>query len=170
MNVTINNQCTNIELTSLIYFTKDATRFMQFPQQVNANSIMKANFITGTDRNTFGGALLYHLRWKKDASIIAQLLVIWRCGFDRPYSHAWLIEHDITLDWNEDMLKRLYHVYDSQHEAYSTGCRGKWLLNDNAKLKTVCKTSYSVFEINVTISEENYLFLPQKPLRIDPTR
>jgi hypothetical protein len=46
---------------------------------------MKANFMTGIDRDTFGGALLYNLQWEDGASISTQLLVIWGYNPDGSY-------------------------------------------------------------------------------------
>jgi hypothetical protein len=66
MYAIINNQCHNIELTSPVYFTKDTTFYIQFPQQVDFKSTMEVNFKTDIDRDTFGGALLYHLQRKKN--------------------------------------------------------------------------------------------------------
>jgi hypothetical protein len=108
--MTINNRCANIELTSPVYFTKDATYHIPFLQQVNSKSIMKINFITGIDRGTCGGVLLYRLQRKEHASTSTQLLVIWRCRSDNTYphvlySHAWLIEHENTLVLDKDKLK-----------------------------------------------------------------
>jgi hypothetical protein len=181
MEVAIDNQCTDIELTSSTYFIKDATCCIQFPQQVNPKSIMRTTFKTGADRDIFGGALLYHLKGKKndeynnqsdkDTLISTQLLVIWGYNSDRIYSHVHLIEHKSTLIWNEDKLKRLYHVYDSQYKTYSDiSQEEEWLLDDNIKLKTVYVSSHGGFEIWVIISEDKYTFSPRKPLWIDPNR
>jgi hypothetical protein len=170
MNVNINNQCSNIILTSLVYFIKDTTCYIQFPRQVNSKSIMKVNFITGLGRQTFGGALLYHLQGKEGVLTSTQLLVIWGYRFDWIYSHALLIEHESTFVWNEDKLERLYNAYNSQYEVYTTIFREEWLLDDNTILKTACESSYRGFETEVIISEDEYLSRPIKPLWIDPNR
>jgi hypothetical protein len=126
MDVIIDNQCTDIELTSPVHFIKNATFHMQFPQHVNSNSIVKANFaITGINRNTFGGALLYRLQRKEDESKSIQFLVIWGCESDSIYLRTWLIKRENTLVWSENKLKELYHVYDSQHKEYSTFTHGR---------------------------------------------
>jgi hypothetical protein len=75
--MTIKNQCSNIKLTSPVYFIKDTNCHIQFPQQVNPKSAVRINFISSTNRDTFGGVLLYHLQRKEGASTDAQLLVIW---------------------------------------------------------------------------------------------
>jgi hypothetical protein len=75
--MTINNQCSNIKLTSPTYFTKDATCHIQFPQQVDSKCIMKAKFRIGIDQATFGGVLLYHMKGKDDVLTNTQVLVIW---------------------------------------------------------------------------------------------
>jgi hypothetical protein len=168
MDVTINNQCTDIELTSTAYFTKDATCHIQFPLQVNTNRIMKASFITGINRDTFGGALLYHLRQKEDASIITQLLVIWGYKSDGLYSYVLPIEHKNTLVWNEDKLKRLYNIYDSQCNVSSNIER--WLLNNNTNLKAECELSHGGFGMNIIVSEEKNRVHLTRPLCIDPNR
>jgi hypothetical protein len=169
MNMTIDNRCSKTEMISPVYFTKDATRHIQFPQQVSSKGKMKVNFITGVDRGTFGGALLYHLQRKENASMSSQLLVIWGYESDKIYLHVWLVERKSTLVWNKDKLKRLCNVYNSQYHLGSI--TKEWLLDDNTKLKTRCKTSYeSGLEMVVIISEEKDLLHPVKPLWIDPIR
>jgi hypothetical protein len=69
MDVAISNQCSNIKLVSPVHFTKNAAWYIQFPQEVDSNSIVKVSFIAGIDRDTFGGALLYNLQQKEDESI-----------------------------------------------------------------------------------------------------
>jgi hypothetical protein len=166
--MTINNQCSNVELSPLVYFTKDVTCHIQFPRQVNPKSIMKANFITGIDRDTFGGALLYCLRWKENISTSTQLLVIWGYKSNETYLHALLIEHESMLFWNEDKLKKLYFVYNSLwHTHFDSGI---WLLNDDTKLGLVYKTLCGGFEMEVTISESKSSFHPTEPLWVDPNR
>jgi hypothetical protein len=146
---------------------------ISFPQQVNPESIMKVNFVTGVDRDRFGGALLYHLQREEDTSISTQLLVIWGC---RPndtylhtlYPHAWLIEHESTLVWDKDKLKMLYDKYDDHW--YTKSDLGLWLLNDNTELRTEYKTSYGGYGMEITISENENMLYPMKPLWVDPNR
>jgi hypothetical protein len=115
---------------------------------------VKVSFRTGVDRDTFGGALLYHLQRKEkgesedqsdiDTSTSTQFFVIWGSIPDvrsypgvhvsESYLRAYLIEHESALTWNEDKLKRLYHVYNDQFTVYNTISLGCWLLNDNTKL------------------------------------
>jgi hypothetical protein len=168
MNITINNQCTNIELTSLVYFIKDTICHIHLPQQVNPESIMKANFIINIEQGMFGGALLYHLRWKEDIATNVQLLVIWKHSSYGPYSDAWLIEHESTLVWDEDKLKRLHDVYNIHYHGYVDS--KIWLLDDNTRLKTVCEVSHGGFEIEIIVSKEERQLLPAKPLWIDSNR
>jgi hypothetical protein len=168
MNVTVNNQCSNIELVSPVHFIKNAIYHVQFPQRVEPNRIMRANIMIGIDRDMFGGALLYHLRRKVNASISTQLLVIWGLRHDSIYSHVWLIEHESTLFWDKDKLRRLYDVYNSQYGAYSTIYRGKWLLDDDTKLETKYVSSHRDFEIIISKSER--ILYPITPLWIDPNR
>jgi hypothetical protein len=168
MNVTIDNQCPNTELTSPAYFIKDTTRHMHFPQSVNSESKMEANFKTGMDGDTFGGTLLYHLQWKEDASISTKLLVIWGWNSYGLYSHAWLIEHESALTWNEDKLKRLYDVYNSQCNIDFD--EREWFLDGNKKLRTKCETSRGGLEMNIAISEETNLLSYRKPVWVDSNR
>jgi hypothetical protein len=168
MDVTIKNRCPDIKLVSPVCFTKDVTCHMQFLQQVNAECIMKGNFIINIERDTFGGALLYRLRRKDDTLISAKLLIIWGYSSDGIYSHAYLIEHESTLIWNEEELERLWHVYDSQYNTHSN--IGIWLLNDNTVLKTRSEASYRVFEMNTTIYEEKSPLYLVKPLWVDSNR
>jgi hypothetical protein len=170
MNMIIDNQCTNIELVSPVYFAKDTRCHIQFPQQVETKRTMKANFMTRVDLDAFGGVLLYHLQRKEDASRIAQLLIIWGCEYNKFYSHTWLTKDESSLIWNEEKLASFYHAYDSEYEAYSDIRWEKWLLDDNTSLKTECKISYGDFETKVTISEDKYISRPIKPLWIDPNR
>jgi hypothetical protein len=183
MEVTIDNQCSNIELTPPTHLTKNTTCYIQFPQQMDSKNRVEIDFKTYMYRNIFGGVLLYHLQRKgnseygnradidKDASISTQLLAIWEFRIDRFYSHAYLIEHESTLVWNEDMLKRFYDKYDNQNDTDIIFNTGKWLLDDDTKLKIVCKASYRrSFEMDITISEEKDPLHPTKPLWVDPNR
>jgi hypothetical protein len=167
IDVTIDNQCSDIELTSPVCFIKDGACHVQFPQRVNPESVMKANFITGMNRDVFGGALLYHLKRKMDASISTQLLVIWGYGSYLPYSRALLIEHENTFTWDEDKLKRFYDACSRHRYAYFF--TNDWLLNDNTRLGTWYPPSRG-FKMNVSISKRQCLFLPRKPLWVDPNR
>jgi hypothetical protein len=170
MFVTIDNQCTNIELTSPAHFIKVATCHGHFPQ-VNPKSSMKVNLKIDASKDTFGGALLYHLQRKMDTSMSTQLLIIWEFRIDRFYSHTWLIEHGSAFIWNEDMLKRLYDKYDSQHDTDIILNTEKWLLDDNTKIEIVCKAlSEGDFEMNIIISEEKDLCHPIRPLWVDLNR
>jgi hypothetical protein len=169
--VIIKNEFTNIELTSPVYFVKDTTCHIQLPQQVSPKSTVKTNFITGMDQDTLGGALLYHLK-KEDASISAQLLVIWGCDYGY-YSDSWIIDHGSAFVWNEDKLKKLYEAYEILGLYISPE---HYLLNDDTRLEVTCHQSYEFSQIEVTISEEEEeeeegnLSYPMKPLYVDPNR
>jgi hypothetical protein len=144
---------------------------MPFPQQVDSNRIMKTNFITSIDQDTFGGVLLYHLRRKEDAkdtSTSTQLLLIWGRRHNEPYSHALLIEHESTFVWKKDKLKRLYDEYNSQYDI-GPGMES-WLLNDDSKLRIMVKTSHNGFEMEVVISDGKHLLCLIRPLWVDPNR
>jgi hypothetical protein len=157
-----------MELASPVHFTKNVACHMQFSQQVDSKSEIKVNFITGMDRDTFGGILLCHLQRKVDALTSIQLLVIWGWNSYGLYSHAWLIEHESTLDWDENKLKSLYDVYNSQHNINFN--RREWFLDDNTKLKTVCVLLHGGLKMNIIISEKKDILYPGKPLWIDPNR
>jgi hypothetical protein len=168
MNMTIDNQCSSIELVSPVYFTKDATCHIQFLQQVDSKSEMRVKFKSGIIQDTVGGILLYRLQWGEDVSTSTQLLVIWGCKFNRFYSHVRLIEHESTLDWDKDKLKMLYDIYDSQCNINFN--RREWFLDDSIKLKTKCEISHGGLEMIIIISEEKDIPLPRKPLWIDSKR
>jgi hypothetical protein len=174
IDIAIENHCPNIKLTSPVYFTKDVTCRIQFPQQVDSKSRVDVNIKTGMARDTFGGILLYHIEGKEDTSISTQLFVIWGCKIDRIYSHTWiylhtwLVEYEYTLTWNEDRLKQLHDVYSSQYEVYFD--TQEWLLNDNTMLKTECETSYGGPKMEVSIFEKEDLTHLVTPLWIDSER
>jgi hypothetical protein len=170
MNVTIDNRCSKMELASPMYFTKDATCHIQFPQQVNTGHIIRVNFKTRVDRDIFGGVLLYDNppNIDKDTSISTQLLVIWGSKSDCLYSHAYIIEHESTLTWSEDKLERLYDGYNSQYGVCPE--LGRWTLKDGILLVTKCESSHGGLEMEIIFSEDHYLFLLTKPLCIDSNR
>jgi hypothetical protein len=146
---------------------------IQLPQQVDSNSIMKANFITSINQDTFGGVLLYHLQGKKDTPTSTQLLMIWGYKSNGLYSNVLLIEHENTLIWSEDELKRLYHVYDSRYKAYyDTDLFGRetWLLDDNTELHMSCNSWCKDFKIELSIFESETSTYPPRPLWIEPNR
>jgi hypothetical protein len=140
---------------------------------------VQANIITGVNRDTFGGALLYRLQRKenaesddlsdKSASISTQLLVIWGCESNKFYSRLLLIEHESAFVWNRDKLKRFYDVYNSRYNI-SSRLSDKWLLNDKTLLRTDCGSSRGGFKIIIFIYESEYLLSPRKPLQIDLNR
>jgi hypothetical protein len=180
MEVTINNQCTNIELTSPMHFIEDVTYHGHFPQKVNSES-EKVNFKIGVHQSTLGGALLYHIQRKKndesnnradeDTAISTQLLVIWKFRIDRFYLYVYLVDHESTLVWNEEMLKMLYDVYNSQVDTEFIFDSGRWLLDNNTKLRITCEALCKrSFKKDITISEEKDLLHPTKPLWVDPNR
>jgi hypothetical protein len=171
MDVIIDNQYSNTALISPVCFTKNVTQHIQFPRKVNPKSTMQTRFITGMDQDTFGGALLYLLQRKEDASISTQILIIWGRKYDTLYSRAWLIEHENTFTWNKRKLKRLYHRYDRRCNVDTIPNGEKWLLNDNKKLRISCEILYKkCFRMDINISEEDYIFRPIKPLWIDTDR
>jgi hypothetical protein len=167
IDMTIYNSCTNIELTSPVYFIQDTMCRIQFPQQVNSNNIIKIKFATGIDRDTFGGALLYNLQ-RECGTISAQLLVIWgykSCGI---YSHAWIIKHESTLIWDKNKLKRFHDVYNSRRDEYLN--IGRWGLDNNTELRTECVTSHGGFAIAVIIFEGSRRGIFYTTPRVDPNR
>jgi hypothetical protein len=171
MDVTIHNQCTNIELTSLVYFTKDTMHCGHIPKQANSKRSMHVKVPINLD--TFGGVLLYHLQRKendKTTSTSTQILVIWGRSSDWFYSNVYIVEHENALDWNKDKLERLYDEYDSQYYVRSNIDMYEWLLDDNIMLKTTCESSHGDLKMQVIISEEIYLDRPIKPLWIDANR
>jgi hypothetical protein len=168
IDLTIISQCSNIKLAYPVHFIKDAACHIQFSQKLDSNYIVKAKFATGIGRSTFGGALLYHLQQKVDESISTQLLVIWGCNINGLYSHTWLIEHESTFVWDKDKLKKLHDVYNSRYDVYLYV--GRWLLDDNTRLKTVCESLHGGLKMDVIISENEYLLCPIRPLWIDSNR
>jgi hypothetical protein len=109
---------------------------------------MKANFTTGIDRDTFGGALLYNLQWEEGASISTQLLVIWGYNPDGSYLRVRRIEHENTYNWDKDKLKELYDVYSSPDK--SCAC-DDWKLDNSTRLGILCSMLYSGSKMDVTI-------------------
>jgi hypothetical protein len=168
VDVTIDNRCRNIKLTSPVYFIKDTTCHIQFPQQVNFESVIKVNFITSIDRDRFGGVLLYHLQRKEDTSTSVQLLMIWGYNSEMLYSKAWLIEHEHALVWNEDKLKRLHDVYNRHRNAYLD--IESWSLDDNTELETVYRASHGRFGMKIIIFEEIFQQPLIEPLWVDSSR
>jgi hypothetical protein len=168
MEITIVDQCSNIKLVSPVYFIKDTVYHVQFPQQVNPKSTKRINFMTGINRDSFGGVLLYHLQRKEDILTSIQLLVIWGYKSNRLYSDVLLIEHENTFIRSKDKLKRLYDVYNSQYDR-DFAIEG-WLLDDSTKLKTKCEMSHGGFKMKVVISGERDQSQSQRPLWIDSNR
>jgi hypothetical protein len=129
---------------------------------------VKINFKTSMNRDTFGGALLYHLQREENTPISAKLLVIWGWNTYCIYSRAWIIEHDSTLDWDKDKLKRLYDAYHIHYYVYFY--MGKWLLSNNTKLQIVDDVSHGYLKMEVIISREESRLSHQKPPWIHPNK
>jgi hypothetical protein len=153
------------------YTSSSASKFQKYNE-----SYLKI----GMDRDMIGGALLYHLRRKKndeygdqsdkDTLISTQLLVIWGGNTNEYISDVFIIEHESAFIWNEQKLEKLCHAYNSHYYSYVKLDTKYWLLDGNTKLETWCESSHGGFEMTIIISEAKCLNCPEKPLFIDPNR
>jgi hypothetical protein len=189
-NVTIQNQCPDIELVSPIYFCDGGTYNEYFVERTNVSSMVKIDLRFSLDKLP-GGILMYKVQRKgntkldhqshtdttsieavEDASKMMRLLVAWKIeSSDKLRARIMPVEHSNELVLNEDRLAQLYEKIDGQSYRRYSFFKSTWLVYDN----TVLKVTYEAvqkedFELKITISEGAKGEDTMKPVWIDSIR
>jgi hypothetical protein len=187
--VTVHNQCSNIELISLIYLGNGAVCPKLSGQRIDIGARMNASFEINTTQCDFEGALLFELQRhvesdnqcnmdsltkevnKKDTTHV-HMLVVWEVKNSKYFVHVALVEHTKEFTWNEDKLKKLYHENRWWLKEYDSAASHTWFIDDNMVLKTTFETSglKENFELSISISEEEKDDYVIRPLYVNLER
>jgi hypothetical protein len=175
----IYSQCLNVDLVSPIYVTDSGLECYRPPDyKVYAGDAMKSGFIIDRLDNASGGVLICKLQRKqspestgidRDASNVAQLLVVWRISESNELcADVLLIEHNKRLD--EDNLRKLYHKNIGQFRLRHDFAAEIWLLNNNTVLRTTFEIKNEDKLLNITIFELARHKYARTPAYITPKR
>jgi leucyl aminopeptidase (aminopeptidase T) len=186
--ITIHNQCSNIELVKLVYFSNGAVCPQLSSQQIDIDTKTRASFEIDATQDEFEGALLYKLQRysnskynmdtlnieaNKNETKCVQMLVAWKVTDSESFVYVVLVEHVKEFTWNEDELKKLY--YENQHllKESNGAISDTWFVENNVILKTTFKVRglKGNFELSVSISEEEERYnYAMRPLCVDLER
>jgi hypothetical protein len=187
--VTIYNQCSNTKLASPVYFGNGISFPTPPNQQIDTNTKMRVYFEINATQDNFEGALLFKLQryvgfndqhnidtltteTNKNDTKCVQLLVAWKVKDSKPFLYVVLIEHAKEFIWDKNKLKSLYDKNHSRLKEYDDVIPDTWFIDDNIALKTSFKARSlkKVFELNISISEEERDDYAIRPLCVDLTR
>jgi hypothetical protein len=181
----IHNQCSNIKLTSPVYFSNGTVFPKLHNQQIDAGTKMKAYFEIEATQNKFVGVLLYKLQRYSDQThtdiftakavtkpTCIQILVTWKMKYPKSFAYIVLLKNIRGLEWNEEKLKKFYNENHDRLKRYSNSTSYKWLIDDKTVLKTTFEVNNSkrVPELNICISEEKKDDYVMRPLWVDVER
>jgi hypothetical protein len=184
--ITIHNQCSNIKLTSPVYFSNDALCPKLSGQQIYISAKMRANIEIYVTQNDFEGVLLFklqgHSNWSNmDASTTetnrneathAHMLVIWEVKNAKPFAYVALIKHAKEFTWTRDELEKLYNKNRDWLKKYDGTTSCIWFMGNNIALKTSfrARALESNPELSIFISEEKRNNCAMRPFYIDLKR
>jgi hypothetical protein len=188
MDVAVHNHCSDIELSSPVYFCNCETYKGYSVERIDDGAIMKIGFRYGINQEEYGGILIYEVQRKgnikhdhqlstdatpiktvEDIYKIMRLLVTWKIDFSWNISaRILLIEHDNELVLNSDKLAQLYGKIYGISSRYDSRTL---LICKN----TVLETTYKIIhekgtELKMNISEEVENEYTMKPMWIDSER
>jgi hypothetical protein len=180
--VTIYNQCSNIKLTSPVYFGNGVECPKLSNQQIDIGIKMNASFEINITQEVFEGALLFKLQrysdnqynmdmstteTNKSEATHVHMLAIWKVKDSKSFIRITLVEHTKKFTWNEDKLRKLYHKNRGWLKEYCT-ISDIWLVDNNMVFKTTfgARVLKGTTELSISISEERYDYA-MRPLSID---
>jgi hypothetical protein len=187
LNITIHNQYPDLQLTSPVYCSKNATCRVFPSQQVGFGTTVEASFGIDFMQNYYEGALLYKLQRNhitetdnqsnssatsiKNAAANMYLLVIWDTIDSSHKFCVCLIECTNDFTWDEGKLCTLYKEYEYQF------CRDyksriiTWLMHGDAVMKTRFDITYgSGYNLDIIISEGIGKYSMVRPMKINSKR
>jgi hypothetical protein len=182
--VTIHNQCLNTELVSPVHFCNGAVCPKLSDQKIDISTKMKACFGINTIQDEFECALLFKLRRysnrqhdmntlpakaSKRETDCVRLLIVYKVKDSKVLLHVALIKNDENFTWDEEKLKKLYDKNRSWLKEYDNTMSYKWFVDDNMILETTfgARDLERIFEINISISEEEKEGYIMRPLDVD---
>jgi hypothetical protein len=191
MAMTIHNQCSDIELTSPMYFCSHGTHYEQPVERTCVGTTMKIGFRFDPNRDEFGGILVYEMQKKEimrsdhqssidaiyaktieETSKAMRLLVTWKIKrFGEFKVDIVLVEYDNKSVMSKDRLAQLYDKIDVMPFNHDPPYNCTWLVSDNA----VLTVTYEIMrkeslELKVTMSKGIKNLNIIRPMWIDSTR
>jgi hypothetical protein len=168
IDVTVHNQCPNIELISPVYFYNCGAHYEHPVERIYYSAILKTTFSLDLDQDEPGGILMYKMQRKRntwsnyrssidlicaeDISEMMRLLVIWKIRrSEEPKVNIVLVENGDELVLNEDELAQLYDKVDNIFFNYYSR---RWLTCNNKVLETTYRVVHEEgLELRITISQ-----------------
>jgi hypothetical protein len=172
LNITIHNQCPDLELTSPVYYNYGTPCHVYPSRQTDIGTTMKASFGIAKPKD-IRGALLYKLQRKhttrtdnqpnsnvvapfsfsfsfsnsniafaKDTETNVHLLVVWYVDDFWSGFRVGLIEFTSDFTWDEYKLWALSKKYVQQLPKDYDSDIITWLLNENSAVKTKLRLTY----------------------------
>jgi hypothetical protein len=185
----IQNQCSNTELVSPVYFGDGVVCPKLFDQRLDIGTKMTTSFAINATQDEFEGTLLYKLKRhvksdgqcntststteaNKNETVHVHMLVTWKMKDAKPLVRAILLEHTEEFIWNESRLVELYNKNHSRTKEYADAISFTWLMDDNVVLKTtfILRSLKGKPELSISISEEEKDEYAMKPLCVDLER
>jgi hypothetical protein len=187
LNITIHNQCPDLELTSPVYISDGTTYCVSPNQQANTGNIMKTSFGIDSKKKDLKCVSLYKLQRKRatkadkqhninnasieDTATNKYLLVAWVVKNYHYEYCAHLIEFTDDFAWDEDKLWALYREYNNQFHMDDEPRIITWLMHDNTMVKTEINVKYELdYKLNVVLSEATDKYDIEGPMKINPKR
>jgi hypothetical protein len=180
----IHNQCSNIKLTSPVYFCNGAACSELSDQRVDIDARISASFEINTIQDDFEGALLFRLQRysnrqrNMDESITEtneatciQMLIVWEVKDSKSFVCVLWVEHTKAFTWDKDKLKKLYNKNLNWFKEFDYFRINTWIMDNHIALKTIFNASdlKRIPKLDVSISEERYVEA-MKTLWIDTER
>jgi hypothetical protein len=173
VKLNIRNQCLNVDLVSLAYYTDYGLECYISPDyKVCAGDTMRSGFIIKWDKAY--GVLIYKIQRKQkhesneNTSSTAHLLVILKISnYNELYADVLLVEYDKGFIWNEKSLEDLYYKNIYPSRLHSSSATEIWSLNDNVALMTTSEMMYEDRILNISISEVERYHITRTPVHID---
>jgi hypothetical protein len=197
LNITIHNQCPDLELTSPVYYNHGTPCHVFPSQQTEIGTKMEASFGIAK-HDDIRGALLYKLQRKHTARIDNQfnsnvvgpfsffnssiasigdtaknlyLLVAWYVNKFQNRLRVGLIEFTSDFTCDEYKLWALSNEYRYQLPKDYDSDIITWLLNENSAVKTKLRLTYgSDYKLDIIISEGIGKYKMIRPMKIDPKK
>jgi hypothetical protein len=172
IEVNIQNQCSNFELTLPIYFCDNAVCDETPNQRVPSEDSTAAKFRVKFSRFMLQGAILYEVRATSTPSnetdannsmavtngsipVKMQFLVAWKISrHNDPFLFIALLEHGSNFTWNEGRLRQLFEEHSNRLRPMSGRSEATWLMQDGIVLKTEMGTIHRrQYKLKVIVSD-----------------
>jgi hypothetical protein len=179
LKLDIYNQCSNIDLVSLLYTTGNGLeRYRTLSHEVYAGNTMRFDLTASTSYSKSDGALIYKLQMRQqrasteidqDASNATYLLVAWKSPSSYKLdADVLLVEHDKRPNWNKNDLEYFYRKNIDMFRSFYDSTAETWLLGDNMILNI--RTYREDRRLAITISELEWHSGAKMPVHVNPER